>query len=251
MSNASGENETRSERGATDGVRLASLLDSDELIELLVRRIPPGVPFPDWSKSAFLKSLEKTSRILDVGCGNNSPYHTKQILPDCHYVGLDIGDYNQSKPNLADEYIVTSPGEFCGRINAFKDSFDALVCSHNLEHCDDREGTLRAMAQALKSGGRIYISFPCSQSVGFPSRGGCLNYYDDATHQYAPPDFADVIAALHAEGLRVLYANTRYQSPLEWIVGLRNEAESVAAFETRTGTWSLWGFETIIWAEKK
>ena len=65
---------------------------------LLVKKIlrPNG-------KDAFLMSLPRAAEILDVGCGNNSPFRTKKILPKCIYTGIDIGDYNQSKPNLADE----------------------------------------------------------------------------------------------------------------------------------------------------
>src|ERR1035437_9243042 len=35
-------------------------------------------------------------RILDVGCGNNSPSVTKRWFPGCHYAGADIQRYNLS-----------------------------------------------------------------------------------------------------------------------------------------------------------
>jgi len=241
----------RAERDAAADNYRKGFLYKSELVDILANSIPPNVPFPDWGRERFLRSLPGIPRILDVGCGNNSPYYTKRLLPNCYYIGIDIQDYNLTDPNLADEYILTSPKEFCSKIVELKGIFDAVISSHNLEHCDDRSETLIAMAQALKSGGRLYLSFPCSESVSFPNRRGCLNYFDDQTHKYNPPDFTEVVAVLHKEDLRVLYADTRYQPPIGWIVGLRNEAASATDGEVKEGTWSLWGFETVVWAEKR
>ena len=84
-------------------------------------------------KHAFLRQLPAHARILDVGCGNNSPFVVKTILPLCHYTGVDIGDHNQTKPNVADEYLLTSPEDFARRISLFVACFDAVISAHNLE----------------------------------------------------------------------------------------------------------------------
>ena len=73
-------------------------------------------------KIAFLARLHPDSSILDVGCGNNMPYSTKQILPRCTYTGIDVGDHNQTKPNLADRYIIAEPTTF------------ARACSHYINN---------------------------------------------------------------------------------------------------------------------
>ena len=57
--------------------------------------------------------------------------------------------------------------------------FDAVISSHNLEHCNDRYGALNAILDKLKDGGKIYLSFPSGKTINFPKRDGCLNYYDD------------------------------------------------------------------------
>ena len=59
-------------------------------------------------KFSFLNNLPKNSKILDVGCGNNSAYIIKFCLPNSYYVGVDIGDYNnENDVNLyADKYIL-------------------------------------------------------------------------------------------------------------------------------------------------
>ena len=110
-------------------MRLSSLED-------LARGVPGLVPAKHYifrkavsrrSKTAFLQGLRADSRILDVGCGSNSPYHTKEILPDCHYTGIDVSDYNHTKPITADRYVVTTPDRFAGEIAKFKDEFDAVI----------------------------------------------------------------------------------------------------------------------------
>lgn len=128
-------------------------------------------------RAFFLSRLVSNAFILDVGCGNNSPFKTKKILPKCTYYGIDVGDYNQARPNLADEYILTDSANFTSEISKFKNQFDALISCHNLEHCEDRSGVLLAMLQSLRVGGQIFISFPSECSIAFPGRAGTLNYY--------------------------------------------------------------------------
>jgi SAM-dependent methyltransferase len=245
------QDSARAERDAAIESYRKQLFGKEILVNSLVNAIPAELPFPDWGREIFFKQISNSATILDVGCGNYWPYYTKQYLPDCYYIGIDVAEYNQTKPNLADEYIITKPEEFSSRINEFQGAVDAVISCHNLEHCDDRRGTLRAMTRALRQNGKIYLSFPSSESVRFPKRRGSLNYYDDGTHKGNPPDFAEVVAVLHEDGLRVLYAATQYQPPIGWVVGLINESASATQRETKEGTWWLWGFETVIWAEKR
>jgi len=227
-------------------------LELEEVVRFLSKNFPEHVPNPNYDKAAFFKQLPREGTLLDVGCGNNSPSITKKLLPNWWYIGLDIEDYNQTEPNCSDEYIIASPDEFCSKIGQFKNRIDAIVSSHNLEHTENRIDTLRMMAKTLKPGGRMYLSFPTQDSINFSPghRSGCLNYYDDCTHTANPPDFSEVVATLYDENLRIIYANSRYQPPLHWITGLYNEEKSVKDLEVKDGTWALWGFESIIWAEK-
>lgn len=136
-------------------------------------------------KDSFLSYVPKNAKILDVGCGNNSPYRVKSQRSDVFYVGLDVKNYNQeNNPDFhADQYIIVPSDEFAGRINGFHDSFDAVISSHNLEHCSMPEEVLNNMLKTLKRGGLLYISFPCEESVHFPKSCGTLNFYDDPTHK--------------------------------------------------------------------
>jgi SAM-dependent methyltransferase len=200
-------------------------------------------------KHHFLSTLPAGFSLLDVGCGLNSPYMVKSLFPDCVYTGIDIGDYRQTKPNLADRYVLVDPDKFADAIAA-SGKFDAVVSSHNLEHRNDRAATLEAMEGAVVQGGMMYLSFPCEASVRFPSRKGCLNYYDDPTHVDTPPDFDWVVATLQANGFRIMDSTRRYRPPLWWVIGALAEGWSKRHGRLR-GTWEYYGFESIIWAEKR
>jgi SAM-dependent methyltransferase len=198
----------------------------------------------------FLSKLSLSSFILDVGCGNNSSFRTKNILPCCNYTGIDIGDHNQSKPMMADKYIITAPEDFHIEISKFSNQFDAVISSHNLEHCNDREKTLDAMLNSLKINGKIYISFPCEESIDFPSRKGTLNYRDDPTHKFNPPCFLDILSQIEAHGFKIEYAIKKYSPKILYCIGLLLEPFSIFSNKLMKGTWELYGFESIVIARK-
>ncbi len=201
-------------------------------------------------RASFLSKLPSNACILDVGCGNNSPYKAKKILPNCTYVGIDVGDYNQIMPNLADEYIITDGNKFTSEIAKFKNKFDGVISSHNLEHCDDRAGTLLAMLESLKVDGQIFLSFPSEASVDFPNRAGTLNYYDDLTHKESPPSFENIIQLLNYNKFEIIFSSKSYRPRLFAILGLFFEPLSCFSRKNLPGTWEYWGFESIIQAKK-
>jgi hypothetical protein len=205
-----------------------------------------------YDKGAFLQQLKHSARILDVGCGNNSPFYVKTMMPMCCYTGLDVGDYNQSRPNLADHYILTTPENFAESICGLTEAFDAVLSTHNFEHCNDRDMTIDAMLNAVGAGGQIYMAFPCEQSVNFPSRQGTLNYYDDPTHVGLPPNFDQLIETIKSHGFRIEFSAKNYKPLVFWILGLINEKRSKS--ENRViwpSTWAYYGFESVIQARKE
>jgi SAM-dependent methyltransferase len=204
-------------------------------------------------KASFLRLLPTNSSVLDVGCGNNSPLRFKTQRPDIYYIGLDISDYNQiSDPNTyADKYIVTSPNLFATEIVKLNNQLDAVICSHNIEHCDQPDEVLDAMLKALKHGGRIYLSFPCEESVDFPQRRGTLNFYDDKTHKNVP-DWEKILSKITSEGFSIHFAVKRYKPLFLSAIGLLLEPISAATKRVMPAstTWALYGFESIIWASR-
>lgn len=216
-----------------------------ETIPMYLRRFLSMALYPN-GKVHFLTRLREDAAVLDVGCGNNSPYLVKSIVPRSTYTGIDIGDYNQTKPNKADHYILTTPEAFASRIAEFDECFDAVVSSHNLEHCNDRDATFVAMLRATRVGGRMYVSFPSANSLGFPSRAGTLNYFDDPTHKDAPPDFDRLLAVARDHGFEVIFATRRNRPWLSWCIGMLLEPVSRMRRTVMRGTWEFHGFEAIM-----
>jgi SAM-dependent methyltransferase len=203
-----------------------------------------------YDKMPFLRRLPPDFAVLDVGCGNNSPYAIKSVFPRCVYTGLDIGDYNQTTPNLADHYIVTTPEGFAGEIAKFRDCFDVVLSTHNLEHCNDPHAVVACMAGAARVGGYVYLRFPSEISVSLPSRGGTLNFYDDPTHAQAPPRYDEVVAGLVANGCDVVFGRRFYRPAFNLLRGWWNERRSRREDRILPGTWAYHRFETLILARK-
>jgi len=211
---------------------------------------------PQYGKVAFVfNKIPNRGKVLDVGCGNNSPQSMKTYRPDIYYVGLDIGIYNQSAnpKEYADEFILTDPENFASEIRKYENTFDTIFCTHNLEHCNDYEDVLAAMIQALGKTGLLHLVFPCEDSVNFPSRKGTLNFYDDDTHKNVIP-YKQVIDTLEQKGLKIVFAKRRYRPLIPFLVGLICEPyrRFTGTLESSMrATWALYGFETLIIAKKE
>ena len=201
---------------------------------------------------SFLNKYQsKGLKLLDVGCGNDASFNIKSRFPNLYYVGLDIADYNLTKPNLADEYVIVQRENFDKSIRDFGKIFDIVVSSHNLEHCDDKYATLNSMLSVVNKGGKIFLAFPCEKSIHFPSRNITLNYYDDSTHQQTPPVYHDVLNILNKNNFDIIFKTRSYRPLFLIILGFLQEPISRLINRNLQGTWALFGFETIIWAQKR
>lgn len=203
------------------------------------------------ARESFLSKLTSNVRILDVGCGNDSAFYTKKILPNCTYIGIDVMDFNNSQSGFADKYIISTPDMFYVDIlNSTPPLFDCVISSHNLEHCKDPMLVLIAMTTVLSKGGKLYLSFPSENTTQFPSRFGVLNFYDDPTHQKNPPNFHEVLDTLKNNGMDIRYSFSQYSPSILRFLGFLNEIIPYPTKKVRLGTWEFWGFESIIWAVK-
>lgn len=207
----------------------------------------------DAGKLSLLRTLPRGARVLDVGCGNHSVSLYKGFRCHLRYVGIDVADYNltTSDKNLMEEYVTCPASGFAERIRAFRGDFDAVISSHNLEHCDDPAAVIEAMAQVVKSGGYLHLSFPSEASIRFPSRGGTLNFHDDPTHRTLLP-YDELVAGLSARGFRMRRTVRRNRGVL-WIpflFGALQEPLSVLRGKVMSYTWHFWGFESVIVAQK-
>jgi SAM-dependent methyltransferase len=85
-------------------------------------------------------------RLLDVGCGVK-PYYPWFEPFVSEYVGLDIGD----NPNADLQGTIES-------IPAEDESFDVVICTQVLEHCDDPAQGVRELRRVTRPGGRVLLS---------------------------------------------------------------------------------------------
>ena len=113
----------------------------------------------------FVKSLPHDSAVLDVGCGNYSPFLFKTLRPDIYYIGLDICDYGQATNPLeyANRYIISNTNSFASEIAKLHGQVDAVVSNRNIAFCDQPDDVMDAMLNAIRPGGRIYLCFPCEE----------------------------------------------------------------------------------------
>ena len=200
-----------------------------------------------YSYTTFLRSLPKNCKILDVGCGNNSPLRVKKILPESYYIGIDIMDYNQDSKSYADEYHVVIESEFNRKISSFK-NIDVVISHHNLEHVKNRSETLKSMKKCLKKGGIMYLVTPSEKSVKFPSRTGTLNYYDDETHKYKPLKFQWILSELKRDGFHIIKSIKQYKPIIYFLIGFFKEFSRPQ--KTTFYAWCFFGFESIFISRK-
>ncbi len=133
----------------------------------------------------FYKKLKNENfKLLDIGCGNNSPSITKYWFPYCKYYGLDKDKYYNNTENdikLMDGFyeIDLINGQLDGIPNEY---FDLILITHVIEHLYNGDEVIKNILTKLKHGGYLYIEYPSFRSVKFPSMKGTLNFFDDPTH---------------------------------------------------------------------
>jgi SAM-dependent methyltransferase len=85
-------------------------------------------------------------RILDVGCGPK-PYYPFFAAASTEYVGVDV--------------VENPAADLLGRIEALPvddASFDVVLCTQVLEHCDDPAQAVRELRRVTRPGGRVLAS---------------------------------------------------------------------------------------------
>jgi SAM-dependent methyltransferase len=128
---------------------------------------------------------------------------------------------------------------------------DAVVSSRNIAYCDQPDDVLTSMLNAIKPGGRIYLSFPCEESVDFPKRRGGLNFYDEKDHKFLP-NWEKIIAKITSEGFFIDFAVKRHRPWFLSVIGLILEpiSATIKRVMPAGSTWALYGFESVIWASR-
>jgi SAM-dependent methyltransferase len=207
----------------------------------------------------FLYARRKLSgqslRILDIGCGNNSPSTTKKWFPGCHYAGADIEQYNNNNQDIAAMDAFYPLGVDGSGYAAIPDSsYDFIILHHVVEHMPVPAPILAAICSKLKPGGYIWIAFPSLRSLSLPSAEGTLQFCDDATHVYIP-DIREVSNILLANEIRVLHAGRSRSFAREalgvillpWAMLRRLLTGRLSS----KGLWYILGFEDHVFGQRR
>lgn len=112
-------------------------------------------------------SLQKGSKILDVGCGAGkqcfSFYHFLQ--GECDITGGDVNadllkQAVTENPLKADNNIKFMELDFNKKFDLPSDTFDLLSCCFAIYYAEDIPATIREMHRVLKPGGRLFTTGP-------------------------------------------------------------------------------------------
>lgn len=159
-------------------------------------------------------------------------------------------DYNKTDNSKKEytRYMLVDADKFDIRIKSLNFSFDLITSNHNIEHCNDPQSTFNAIFERLAPGGLMFIATPSVSSLKFPSRVGCLNFYDDDTHKY-PVDLSELFKD-HSDNITILFYSKSYR-PIFWsLIGWALEYLSQRSRRVMLGTWDYYGFEQVMWLKK-
>jgi SAM-dependent methyltransferase len=197
----------------------------------------------------------RAPRILDIGCGNNSPSTTKRWFPGCYYAGADINQYNNNNEDIVALdafYLLGSDGSGYSAIP--DSSYDFVILHHVVEHMTAPAAIVAAVCSKLKPGGYIWIAFPSLRSLSLPPAHGTLQFCDDPTHVYVA-DIREVSNILLANEVTVLHAGRSRDfvrtligaAVLPWALLKR----LITGRLSSKGLWYVLGFEDHVFGQRK
>jgi len=206
-----------------------------------------------YNKLTFIRKMHG-GKVLDIGCGNHSPYTFKLVNPSVYYVGTDIDKYNIDDRDIkaADEIHFFDVDVFFEKLITDIDyKFDYIICAHLIEHLPDKDIFFRAIKNKLGPNGKCFINTPNIKSVNFPSARRTLNYYDDPTHLEMPVILPVIYDLCVKYDLKITKLNSPNRSYLSYILGFCVEPLRIIMNKNIQFTWSYWGFEDLYIIENK
>lgn len=136
--------------------------------------------------AAFIDSLPKGARVLDVGCGSGRTTSLMLSLrPDLQVSACDISDTSTLLP-AAVTFTQCSVEEVGSAYP--HGTFDAVICQHVIEHLVSPIGLMQSIHAVLKEGGRVFIETPNWTRLYIPFSH--MFFWNDYTHIKPYPKFA-------------------------------------------------------------
>jgi SAM-dependent methyltransferase len=188
----------------------------------------PRLSSPTWVvRSSLARWLEEQAvglaggapvRILDVGCGVK-PYYPFFAGVASEYIGVDV--------------VENPAAELLGPVEALPvedASFDVVLCTQVLEHCDDPAQAIRELRRVTRPGGRVLASTHGVQ-VYHPSpadywrwtHAGLRRLFDDnavwaSLSVTAGAGTASALAMLLGTYIEIALRRTRLARPPVWLL---------------------------------
>lgn len=159
--------------GVTSGLgwrRLKTRWKNERLSARLARNIGPRLQLPDFLGSFVARKAKrmglpfgwqeladiKPGELMDVGCGAGVTLAlARQLGWSAHGLEMDPAAVQVAR----DDGLDVQQGGF-ERLGEFNAAFDALVCSHVIEHVFDPVEMIRLMYAALRPGGILLLATP-------------------------------------------------------------------------------------------
>ena len=162
-------------------------------------------------RAQFVKTLPRDAHLLDFGAGDGGLVVFRS-WPAPKREDLTFYGYSLEPIARARDYQAVEIARFEDRTPQFGGRrFDAVFCSHVIEHLNDPEAFLDWAQQALAARGRLYLEWPSTATLTLPRREDLLaygvgvmvsNFFDDATHQ-ALPERPAVASGLEGRGFSI------------------------------------------------
>ncbi len=171
------------------------------------------------SRHLFPRGLEKSARILDVGCGRGD------MMRAFAAEGFDVEgmDLSPKAPELCKPHKVWQANFGDGPLPCPENSFDLIFCKSVIEHMHEPNKLVTGVLAALKPGGLVVFITPSWLHHGWGP------FYIDPTHvtPFTLPSLRDILAMngfdnIQVEHFRQLPFLWRYPllSPLAKLIAL-------------------------------
>lgn len=196
-------------------------------------------------RSVFLKNVPPSANVLDLGAGDGglSIYKTWppfMVRQDIKLYGLSLEWAEQFS-----RYEKVEIGNFETQNLSFGGTkFDAVLCSHFIEHISDLQIVFKYLEGKLAPAARVYFEWPHPISKRLPSRDFFLdqglpvtttNFFDDHTHNETW-DMRNVIENIEQRGF-VLESMGRTHFP--FLADCLKDRAKVSG-DMSTGTFAVW-----------
>lgn len=153
---------------------------------------------------AFTRGLVPTS-VLDVGCGaGDYSFYLAQEFPQSQVFGFDGNASIIERNRMTAEKMQLTNLEFATKdlcaISA-EGEYDLILCVESLQYVQRPGEVIQRCAQALKSGGHIFIHMPVRRSRPVPLQQFLADFHGDEV--VASHSAAEILALVREAGLKV------------------------------------------------